>query len=468
MWGTVVLERTMTRWFPPLYLISALLLPAATPKPFTIHVTDDQTGRGVPLVELRTLHQVSFLTDSAGVAAIDDPALNGRTVFFQITSHGYEFQHKFLDKVGLRVAVAPGGHAELKIHRLNIAERRYRVTGAGIYQDSLAAGLPIPITHPLLNGGVVGQDTVSTAIYHNRIYWIWGDTLGLGNFNFAVSGATSELPEHGGLDPDVGVNLHYFTRPDGFSRPMLPLNRQGLVWIEGMFTVRDPSGVERLLATYTRQKGLVAPDECGIARFNDDKEVFEPWIEKSCTGSHVSSHPFLHTEGGREYWYLYPLQRVPNDWSAVQDTRRWQSFNPETGVWENGDAKFNSRDKRVFPLTDVATGKASGASASCVVWNAFRKRWILLAERFGDVFYSEADLPEGPWKKAVLVVHHDRYNFYNVATHAFFNRDGGRTIYFEGTYTTAFTDVEIPTPRYNYNQVMYKLRLDDPRLDAVR
>jgi hypothetical protein len=48
-----------------------------------------------------------------------------------------------------------------------------------------------------------------------------------------------------------------------------------------------------------------------------------------------------------------------------------------------------------------------------------------------------------------------------------FDRDGGRIIYFEGTYTTTFSGNSDATPRYNYNQIMYKLDLSDPRLRAV-
>ena len=47
--------------------------PAARPEPFRLFVADAQTGRGVPAVELRTVNNVLFLTDSAGLAAIDDP-----------------------------------------------------------------------------------------------------------------------------------------------------------------------------------------------------------------------------------------------------------------------------------------------------------------------------------------------------------------------------------------------------------
>lgn len=77
---------------------------------------------------------------------------------------------------------------------------------------------------------------------------------------------------------------------------------------------------------------------------------------------------------------------------------------------------------------------------SCVVWNNFRKRWVLLLEDTGKVYYAEAKQPEGPYGNAVEIIHHDHYNFYNGVTPAFFNQDGGRTIYIEGTYTASFSD----------------------------
>ena len=41
-------------------------------------------------------------------------------------------------------------------------------------------------------------------------------------------------------------------------------------------------------------------------------------------------------------------------------------------------------------------------------------------------------------------------------------------IYLEGTYTDSFSNARTKTPRYDYNQVMYRLRLDDPRLREVQ
>ena len=75
----------------------------------------------------------------------------------------------------------------------------------------------------------------------------------------------------------------------------------------------------------------------------------------------------------------------------------------------------------------------------------------------GEVWYAEADAPEGPWQDARKILTHDRYSFYNPVQHPLFDQDGGRTIYFEGTYSTTFSRENDPTPRYDYNQMMYRL-----------
>ena len=86
----------------------------------------------------------------------------------------------------------------------------------------------------------------------------------------------------------------------------------------------------------------------------------------------------------------------------------------------------------------------------------------------GDVWYAEADAPEGPWGPAVRILSHDTYSFYNPKHHPFLDEENGRLIYFEGTYTLQFSGAPIPTPRYDYNQIMYRLDLDDPRLAGAR
>jgi hypothetical protein len=470
--------------------------------PFWIRVSDRETGRGVPLVELRARGEIPFWTDSNGVAAIDDAALEGHNVILTVKSHGYEFEGRIFDDPAVNVHVAAGQHADLKVHRINIAERLYRITGTDIYRDSILAGLPVPIARPSLNGGVVGQDTNIAIPYQGKIFWCYGDTIGLAAWNFSVSCATSEPPGKGGLDPSVGVNLTYFVDARGFSRPMLPLPRPDLVWIEGLFTTKDDSGRERLVATYTRQNGLNPASERGVAVFDDAAGQFRVLTQLPVHRGHKSSHPFRVTENGVTYLYLFPHKRVRDDWKSLSDPKSWESYtclergaafdpkNPRlerksdgtlAWSWKPDTDRIEAQEERQliarglmkpeqahFALMDAESGKPTDASPSSVAWNAHRKKWIMLAEKIGSVYYAESDRPEGPWGRAVLIVGHNDYNFYNVVQHPFFDEEGGRIIYFEGTYTASFSAAKVETPRYDYNQIMYRLNLDDPRLRAAR
>src|SRR5205814_8463469 len=89
---------------------------------------------------------------------------------------------------------------------------------------------------------------------------------------------------------------------------------------------------------------------------------------------------------------------------------------------------------------------------------------MLTSGRPGEIWFAEADTPTGPWVYARRVVAHGDYNFYNPTQHSFFDQDDGRRIYFEGTYTASFSAAKEKTPRYDYNQIMYRLDLSDPRL----
>src|SRR5271166_5326232 len=106
------------------------------PRVFRIHVVEEGTGRGVPLVELRTVNQIRYVTDSNGIVAFDEPGLLNRKVFFSISSHGYEVENDGFGYRGKVLDVTEGGSADIVIRRKNIARRLYRVTGAGIYRDS--------------------------------------------------------------------------------------------------------------------------------------------------------------------------------------------------------------------------------------------------------------------------------------------------------------------------------------------
>ncbi|GIT38374.1 MAG: hypothetical protein Ct9H300mP7_2950 [Verrucomicrobiota bacterium] len=49
---------------------------------FAIRVVDEETGRGVPLVELETVNHLRFYTDSNGTVAFHEPGLMDRQIFF--------------------------------------------------------------------------------------------------------------------------------------------------------------------------------------------------------------------------------------------------------------------------------------------------------------------------------------------------------------------------------------------------
>jgi hypothetical protein len=63
-------------------ILLALMTLASAPRNndryFVVEVTDAATGRGVPLIELRTTHLARYVTDSGGVIAMDEPGLEGR------------------------------------------------------------------------------------------------------------------------------------------------------------------------------------------------------------------------------------------------------------------------------------------------------------------------------------------------------------------------------------------------------
>lgn len=465
---------------------------------FAIQVVDSQTGRGVPLVELRTTNNIRCFTDSNGIVAFLEPGLMDAEVFFFVESHGYEHPKDGFGFRGVRLRTTPGTTAVVKLDRINIAERLYRVTGQGIYRDSVLVGRPVPLKNPAINGLVMGQDSVDTCIYHGRLFWTWGDTdrpsYPLGHF--AMAGAVSDLPGKGGLDPAVGVDLDYFVDQDGFSRPVARMKEPGLVWLDGFLVVRDNDGRERMVAKYARLQDLGHVLERGLMVFNDDTGSFEPIVrsDPNLLPYPDFGHAFRVEVEGRPYYYFalpFPLtvrMRVEAKWDRVIDPNRyevltasqdgrpcWATFGDIAGADASARARVTEalkREKKDVRFLDVESGKQVTPHGGSVYFNAHRRKWIAIvlqiggeSSMLGEVWYSEADTPVGPWAYARKVATHNKYSFYNPKQHPYFDQDGGRTIYFEGTYSWTFSgSEERATPRYDYNQIMYRLDLDDPRL----
>ena len=506
----------VTAWTSGLaWLGLAASLFAQTGQPFGIRAVDEATGRGVPLVELETVNRLTFVTDSGGRVAFNEPGLMGQPLFLTVRSHGYSFPKDGFGFAGVALTPTPGGRAEIRLKRVNIGERLYRITGEGIYRDSVLLGEKTPLAEPLGSGKVAGQDSAFAVPYRGMLFWFWGDTVRmrypLGHFWMA--GAVSDLPGRGGLDPALGVNLRYFTDKEGFSRPMCRLGvERGLIWSDAFIAVPDETGRERLVCHYAHMESLEKMLDHGLAIYDDAREEFD-----KITALPMSelwrfpgqAHPIRHRDGDTEYLYLgevFPTVRVPatlahfknldayEAWSCLAEGStpdsprvardaegcvnwRWsRSVKPVDAEVERkmiAAGQIQPAEARMNPC-DVDSGATVKMHRGSVNWNAYRKKWVMIAGQhggtslLGEIWYAEASAPTGPWKKTKKIVTHASYSFYNPVHHAFFDQEGGRRIYFEGTYTQSFSGNPVPTPRYEYNQIMYRLDLDDPRLAAAR
>ena len=477
---------------------------------FAVKIIDDVTGRGVPLVELKLTNAVRYYSDSNGIVAFFEPGLMEQAIWFYIQSAGYEFPEKPFGERGKVLKATRGGSVTLKTHRLNVAERLYRLTGEGIYRDSVLVGAPVPIKHSLLDAEVMGQDTVMTALYRGKIYWIFGDTervaFHLGNFG--TSGATSELPDKGGLDPSSGVDLDYFSDASGFSKPMIPASAvpgPGPKWTDAMMVVEDDHGTERLVAHFVRVKTLGEIYEQGLVMFNDQTQSFDRLAQFDIkTPLGPAGRPFRVRNAAESYYYFpspypVPVARVKADLQHITHPESYEGFTclaagtqyqgASTKLdraadgrliygWKQGTPALDFRQQRDLVaagqmkpeeglgcLIDIETGALIEHTIGTVYWNDYRRRWIMITLRnLEEVWYAEGDTPLGPWSYARKVAVHDHYTFYWPAHFPFFDQEGGRVIYFAGTYTNTFSGNPDRIPRYDYNQLMYRLDLADPRL----
>ena len=95
-------------------------------------------------------------------------------------------------------------------------------------------------------------------------------------------------------------------------------------------------------------------------------------------------------------------------------------------------------------------------SAGCVLANRLTE----------DAANSVCVLEAGPrdWHPYIHLPAGFIKTFYNPRIHPEFTAADSPMLFFEGTYTAEFADHPAPTPRYNYNQILYRLDLDDPAL----
>jgi hypothetical protein len=152
-----------------------------------------------------------------------------------------------------------------------------------------------------------------------------------------------------------------------------------------------------------------------------------------------------------------PTVRCPATFEAWQDSAEWETLKPQE------------------TLASAVDGQPVKPHSGSIAWNPWRKRWVTVfmqwfgkPSAFGELWYAEADAPTGPWGPAVKILTHENYTFYNPRIHPEFTPPDSPILIFEGTFTMQFADRPPPTPRYDYNQVLYRLDLDDPALKPAQ
>lgn len=448
----------------PVLVAPVIATPAA--EPCRIEIRERGSGWPVPLVELRTTHQVRLVSDNAGVVALDLPEVMGVDTWFDVRGHGYGIPADGFGNRGVRLVPRPGATLRVEVERTIVARRLGRLTGAGLFAEDERTGHASLVREP---PGVFGCDSVQVAAHRGRLHWAWGDTtvprypLGV----FDTTGGTTPLRPLAAAEPPLRLPFALFA--DGASRPrgICPMPGPGPTWIGGMVSLPDATGVERLVASYVKIRDTLVAYEAGLCIWDDDAATFRPhrvvW-EKSDASPQPPPLPDGHAvrwrddAGAEQVLFCNPLPVL----ACAATLAAWE----DPAAWRRLEAQ------PTIPATD---GRPVTPHRGSIAWNGFRGRWItVFTERFGkpsafgEVWYAEAAAPTGPWGGAVKVLSHDNYSFYNPRLHPELTDPAGPVVVFEGTYSTMFAANPPPTPRYDYNQVLYRLDLDDPALRAGR
>lgn len=481
--------------------------------PFGIQFIDQQTSRPVPLVEIETIDHVRMVSDNNGWISIDDPELLDAQVFFHIRSHGYEYPKDGFGFAGKTISCTSGQRVSVPLKRVQLAERLYRISGIGRYEHSQRLNVlefsKTKYTHNITPFEVpVGCDSVLTAVMGGKMYWFWGDTQALHypiGGSFHMTGATSDTnPADIELQPPA---YDYFRDDQNRVRPLAQMPGDGPTWLSALTVLKDSQGSEVMLANYVKVRNSLEAYRWGFVRWNSQKECFEQvaeYKEAPKLFPPSQAHTFQRADPDSENSHVYlcgpfPDRRVLATQDAYVDPTQYQGFTclQEGTVFEDRKIDRNSRGEIVYrwrhntlPLTqsqektlveeklmsqserryrmlDTEHGQEVQAHNGSVVWNPYRNAWSMVFTQYrgdtsvlGEIWYAESERLEGPWKRAKKIATHHQYSFYNPKIHPEFSSQNGKILYFEGTYTTTFSGNSHPTPRYDYNQILYRLDLD--------
>ncbi len=440
-------------------------LAAGVSGPCRIEIVEAGNGWPVPLVELRTTHQLRLVSDNAGLIALDAPELMGRETWFDVIGHGYEVPKDGFGYRGVRLKPEPGKTLRVEVNRTMIAKRLGRITGAGLFAERQKL-----VDAPAwVESGVVGCDSVQNAVHRGRLFWLWGDTT-LANYPLGIfdsTSATSAIQPLKDFLPPLRLKLDYFTNDQGAPRAVARMPGPGPTWLTAYVSLPDKTGTPHLVASYMKIKPPLTAYEWGLCVWNEDLASFEAlrvlWTKSEQTPVRPpvpDGQPAFWNDASGRAWVLFgnpfPTLRCPATFEGWQNSNTWEVLTPP-------------------PALDAPAGPKIKPHSGSIAWSPWRQRWVTVfmesfgkPSAFGELWYAEAPTPTGPWGPAVKILSHDNYTFYNPRLHPEFTATNSPVLLFEGTYTQTFADRPQPTPRYDYNQILYRLDLDDVALKPAQ
>ena len=351
----------------PIHALAVAVDDCKTTAPFYIQVVDQETGRGIPLAMVSTQDWVVWWTDSNGIAAITesdlqpDPA-TGRSgdVWIYVSSWGYTDPADGGDAEfpGHGIVMAPGSFERVELRRDNRAERLYRFTGAGVFRDSLLAGVATPLTDPTHSAKVAGQDSTQVAYYKGRVMYFFGDTLVRDDpFGvFSSTGASTSLLD---VNASSFLELEYFLEEleENSTSPvaMVPID-EWFTWVQAFATVDAGTENEALLGFWAEHDGdTMNTTAFGSMIWDDVAGHFQ--LLKNFTGQAFSQYC-------TDPWCSYVLWEGAHSLLATRDGEPCNASDPEAYVYLACTTPLVR-----FPL--AAAAAAEGAFESFALWESY-------------------------------------------------------------------------------------------------
>jgi len=456
-----------------------------------IDVVDDKTGHGVPLVMLTTNFYTRYFSDSAGRVAIEND-LENQNVWFSVLTDGYDLnvertkgavQYGSPYDAGIVVNLTNDEEHVVYMKRNQIARRAYRLTGQGLYRDSVLTNASIPdsarnraMIDPL--SGVTGQDTLQVVNYQNAVWYFFGDTVcprsarqnNCDSTGMYTVGAVSSTIEKARTDPPTFEYIAVGGSPTPIA-PLYPLEQN--TWTAAMFTSSDEKD---MYAAYFKNPGDGAsPSEArqGMMIWNGTQmvELGNEWPRDttlSLNGAHTIQvlSPKDMASGMNDFaWFVNGAVS-----SRVRRTR-------------NDVANYSAFEKLDPP-------KSPSYSCNTVNWNTYAQKYLCLGdnkvgnnESFGGtvpltIAWSDSLL--GPYVNATVILDHGRTGMscYNGLHLPHMDQDQFVTV--ACTFTAMWSNTNRTpnlwstclfgqnshqgcarvVPRYEYNNIVSKVDLD--------